>query len=209
MHRLALQLWRHRFTLPAVLGAVGLLMALSLVQQHQQWQTMLTDSAPPTPASAAPDGKTIDLEQLGNLFGVVTPKVKEPPRNTNLPLTLLGSFVNTRTEHSAAVIQVSGKAPRRVVVGQEVVQGVRLEDVSADHVVLVRGGVSERLFFPQANEQRGNSASAGPSTAYSTFKAAQLSKLPALKADKRAQQKTEMLLQALKPQDEAGYIARP
>nr|WP_176947218.1 type II secretion system protein N [Pseudomonas benzenivorans] len=168
-------------------------MVFSLLQQFQQWQTLLASKPLLVSEPAVPKRAAVDLEQLGGVFGPTAPKAKEPPRKTTLPLTLLGSFVSAQVEHSAAVIQVAGKAPKRVVVGREVTQGVHLEAVSADHVVLTRGGVPEHLFFPRAMAVLGSLGERR--TAYPAFGAAQLRKLPALPPDRVVQRKLQGLLQ--------------
>lgn len=196
MQRFALRLWRHRLILPVTLGGVGLLMVFSLWQQYQQWQALLASKPLVVREPEVPVRAVIDVEQLSGVFGSSTAKAKDPPRKTTLPLTLLGSFVSAHAKHSAAVIQVAGKAPKRVVAGQEVTQGVRLEAISADHVVLRRGSVSEHLFFPRTMAALGTSGERH--TAYPTFSTAQLRKLPTLPSNKLAQQKLQGLLQGLR-----------
>ncbi|WP_212631859.1 type II secretion system protein N [Pseudomonas sp. KB-10] len=191
MQDYALRLWSHRFTFPAVLVLIGGILLVDMAQQVLAWKELLAE---PSLASAptVPDRTQIDLKQVEMLFGVTVP-TRPQPQKTSLPLTLLGSFVSAQAKHSAAVIQVSGKMAKRVAVGQEVTAGVRLEAVFADHIVLIRSGIPEHLFFPRGMAEQSREKRSG----YPSFNAAQLRKLPTQPPSRVAAQRLEGLLQGL------------
>lgn len=197
MQSFALHLWRHQLTPLIALVSFGLLLVSSLTHQLVGWNAFMMEEPKASPAEPTPDRAVIDLNQVAELFKPKAPETKATARSTDLPLTLLGSFVHTRPEQSVAVIQVMGHAPTRVVPGKELVEGVRLEAVHSDYVVLVRGSVSENLFFPRVMAMHSTSTSVGRSAAYPAFQATQLKKLPR-PATKESQQKVQALLLDLK-----------
>ena len=181
-----------------VLVSASLLMVLSLTHQFAEWRALLTVEPKIPPTERASASSAVDLKQVAQLFKPAAGEIDAAPRNTNLPLTLLGSFVHNRTERSVAVIQASGKAPQRLVPGQEVIQGVRLQAVHPDHVVLVRAGASERLFFPRVMALHSTPTGAGQGTAHRPFHAAQLEKLPGV-AMNESQEKIKARLRGITP----------
>lgn len=144
-------------------------------------------------SSEAPKRSAVELERIVGLFGVSAAEPKEPLRKTTLPLILLGSFVSAQEKHSVAVIQIAGKAPRRIAVGQEVTTGVNLQAVSTDHVVLMRNGTSEQLFFPRGMATLKEDSPRD----YPRFNTSQLRKLSVQPSSRVAAQKIEGLLQGL------------
>ncbi|MNF27604.1 Type II secretion system protein N [compost metagenome] len=177
-----IRLCRHPLSPVAALISVGLLMVSSLSHQLLQWNALLTEVPRIVPAGLSSSRAAVDLKQIAGLFKPDALEAEVIPRNTNLPLTLLGSFVHNRSEQSVAVIQVSGKVPQRLALGDEVIQGVRLQTVRSDHVVLMRGGVSERLFFPRVMTLHSTPADASRGATYQAFHADLLKKLPGVAA---------------------------
>lgn len=192
MRDFALGLCRHRFTRPAVFVLIGGILIVDMAQQARAWREFLVEQPRPAPNQPVSERANIDLEKLEGLFGVAVP----PPsrlHKTTLPLTLLGSFVSAQGKHSVAVIQVAGKAPRRIFVGQEVTTGVALQAVSTDHVVLMRSGISEQLFFPR----RMAVLQVDKTREYPSFNASQLRKLSVQPSSRVTAQKVEGLLRGL------------
>ncbi|AYC31778.1 hypothetical protein D3880_04990 [Pseudomonas cavernae] len=195
MKRVAMRLWYYRLTPLLAFGAVCLLMIFSLVHQLQQWRALLTEQPQTVATSPAPSRGAVDLVQLSGLFGTAAAP-NAPPRSTSLPLTLMGSFVSAQGDRSTALIKVSGKPSQRVLVGQEVMPGIRLESVHPQHAVILREGVTELLLFPRAKEAR-LSLRGGDQAAYPAFSTAQLGKLPAVQMAKQARRRFELLLQGM------------
>lgn len=198
MRHLALRLWRHGLTLPVAAGVVGILMSASLWKQSRELQALTSSMPVSSKAPAELKRSVLDLAQIGELFGITLQSPQQPPRKTTLPLTLQGSFVSAHTKHSAAVIQIAGKAPKRVMTGQEVSPGVHIEAVYKDHVVLSRSGVSERLLFPRAMALSAVAEARRPD--YPTFNATQLRMLstPHPQTDRASELKFQPFIQGRK-----------
>jgi hypothetical protein len=75
---------------------------------------------------------------------------------------LAGAVHSNQALRSRALISVNGAAPQAVQVGEVIAQGVQLQAVYADHVLLRRGDSSTRLFLQQAVGTRLTSTGATP-----------------------------------------------
>jgi hypothetical protein len=71
---------------------------------------------------------------------------------------LAGAMHSNQAQRSRALISVNGSAPLAVQVGEVIAQGVQLQAVYADHVLLRRGDSSTRLFLQQAAGGTGRAA---------------------------------------------------
>lgn len=194
----ARRLLRQPLAMPVAVGAVSLLILIGSARQYHQWQAlMVKQDATSTPATASPAPQVINQARIATLFGAPAAPSDSPPQRTDLPLTLLGSFVNARPESSAALIQTDGKPARRVIVGQELVSGVRLAAVATDYLLLERNGTAERLYFPRpvgfaaANDLTNYGAS------YTTLKTYHLSQLTGV-SHEQARQKAQLLKQEVR-----------
>jgi general secretion pathway protein C len=102
-----------------------------------------------------------NLAQISNLnlFGKagVTPtkKIERKAPETRLNLTLHGVFVEEDPEQGAAIIGTSGNKQKYYKVGTTVMNGVKLQGVFDDRVVLLRNGQSEILRFPKVSNRGG------------------------------------------------------
>jgi hypothetical protein len=113
----ARRLLRHPLAMPVAMGAVSLLILIGSAEQYRQLQALMgKQDAISTPATANPTPQAINQARIAKLFGAHVAQSAAPPQTTNLPLKLLGSFVNVAPENSAALIQADGKAARRVIV---------------------------------------------------------------------------------------------
>jgi general secretion pathway protein C len=110
-------------------------------------------------------GDRASLAQVSNLniFGKagVTPakKVSRKAPETRLNLTLHGVFVEEDPELGAAIIGTSGNKQKYYKVGANVMNGVKLQGVFDDRVVLLRNGQSEVLRFPKVSTRGGGTVS--------------------------------------------------
>lgn len=133
---------------PSVLALlIVALMSASLAWQSVAWQRLLR--APAATNSTATDSQahTPDMQALLPLFGSAPVADSGVAPNTNLRLTLLGSFVDTAGKGSSAIIQLEGSPAKRYAVGQELSSGVLLHAVYRDRVELKRNGRLETLAF--------------------------------------------------------------
>ncbi len=83
---------------------------------------------------------------------------------TGLPLKLFGVRLDVATGRNSAIIATPDGVQSSIGLGEEVMPGVKLKAVLADHVVLDRAGAEEQLFLDQSVPAPG-SAPAIPSTA--------------------------------------------
>ncbi len=133
---------------PALLGLILVtLMSASLAWQSADWLRLLR-----TPLIAA--ASALDIRQaaiaepsIGQLFGEHSIS-NAPAPNTNLRLTLLGSFVHADPQRSSAIIRSEGQSAQRYTLNSQISDGVRLHAVAADRVELMRNGRRESLSFP-------------------------------------------------------------
>lgn len=133
---------------PSVLALlIVALMSASLAWQSVTWQRLLR--APTATNNSATDSqaRTLDMQALLPLFGSAPVADSGVAPNTNLRLTLLGSFVDTAGKGSSAIIQLEGSPAKRYAVGQELSSGVLLHAVYRDRVELKRNGRLETLAF--------------------------------------------------------------
>jgi hypothetical protein len=63
---------------------------------------------------------------------------------------LAGAFHSSQAHRSVALISINQQAPQAVRPGEVIAQGIHLQAVFADHVLLRRGARSARLFLQQA-----------------------------------------------------------
>jgi len=105
----------------------------------------------------------VDIQSIigANIFGDISaaPPVEketetdnEPAKETRLPLTLLGVFQAEHAEDSAAIVAQKGKAGLRYAIDQTMPGNAKLVEVLADHIILRRAGVREKLGFPKSDK---------------------------------------------------------
>lgn len=145
-------LQRHAIT---VLGVVLVAaMSISLAWQSANWVRLLR--APVAASNSTTTVATTALNpEIGHLFGSRIAS-DSPAPNTNLRLTLLGSFVHADPQRSSAIIRSEGSAAQRYSLNSEISSGVRLHAVAADHVELMRNGRRESLRFPLHSSAAGS-----------------------------------------------------
>ena len=142
-----------RWTAPSAstwLGATLVVaMSISLAWQTADWLRLLRSPAPVAAHTEPPlSDQAIQGDALA-LFGAAQPSTAGDLPATHLRLTLLGSFVHNDPAQSSAILQQEGQPAQRYRVNTELVPGVRLAQVHADHVEVLRNGRRERLDFPQ------------------------------------------------------------
>jgi general secretion pathway protein C len=124
---------------------------LALVVAYWTWQWF----APlPVPRVQAAVNVAAHAGSAGGLFG--TPEQngnKAAP--TGIAIRLLGIVAATPGRRGYAVVQLEPKQILTVQEGDEIASGIRLTEVDADHLVLVRGGARETLAWPVKNTTTG------------------------------------------------------
>lgn len=66
---------------------------------------------------------------------------------------LMGVVAASAERRGHAVLQLDGKQTVAILQGEDIGPGLRLAEVHADHVVLVRNGTRESLAWPQAGRK--------------------------------------------------------
>jgi general secretion pathway protein C len=98
----------------------------------------------------------IPLEERPALFGGFDPFFRTPQAATGtevvtaLPLTLFGIRTNEASGGGSAIIAGADGVQNSWSVGESIMQGVTLETVAFDHVVISNNGVLEKLFIDQS-----------------------------------------------------------
>lgn len=124
----------------------------------------------PAAAGAGSDGRPAyqaDLSRLrdSDLFadrrdarGVVAP-VQAAVQETSLDLALRGIRRGASPQAGGAIIQTPDNRQRFFAVGQEILDGVTLEEVHVDHVLIRRRGIAESLYLRDEDPARRAAAS--------------------------------------------------
>jgi len=129
-------------------AALVVAMSVSLAWQAAEWLRLLRAPAPAEANTRAPlNDQAIQGNALA-LFGTTQPSTTGGLPATQLRLTLLGSFMHSDPAQSSAILQQDGQPAQRYRVDVELAPGIRLAQVHADHVEVLRNGRRERLDFP-------------------------------------------------------------
>jgi general secretion pathway protein C len=116
------------------------------------WRVLAPTSLPaPVAPRSNTQAATFDLPTLVNaqLFGA-SPAVSGPANVEAVPLSSLNlvlTGVVSARENSLALIRAENQPEAPFAVGQEILSGVVLDQVYADRVVILRGGVAESLLL--------------------------------------------------------------
>ncbi|MDP3848051.1 MAG: type II secretion system protein N [Pseudomonas sp.] len=125
-----------------------MLMSASLAWQSLGWRRLL--QAPAAAVSSQNQSAAGPAQvSLLPLFGSAAPLESAAAPNTNLRLTLLGSFVHADPARSSAIIALEGSKAKRYLIGSQLSEGVVLHAVYRDRVELKRNGRLETLAFKQ------------------------------------------------------------
>jgi len=131
---------------PELLINVGLLVFFLWLLSRWTWSFFPTSqSMPPrmSPTRAA-TGDAVAVIGKARLFGGAA-EPTAPTGLTSLNFKLLGVFATQEQKGTAAIINTGDPKNKAVRAGEEVAPGIVLDTVFADHVLLRRQGVTERL----------------------------------------------------------------
>lgn len=127
-------------------------MLLALTGAHWTWQWLAPQPESRAQPIAHRIGQTISAT---GLFGNAE-QDQVSSSATGIDIKLLGIVAATTGRHGYAVVRLEPRAILTVREGEDIVPGLRLAEVAADHLILERGGARETLNWPTKN------ASAGP-----------------------------------------------
>jgi general secretion pathway protein C len=161
--------------LVVLIGAKLAELSWRLVPVPAQSMNIAQQTSGRTPSNANRQQSQVSLAQISrlNLFGKAgvtqSKKIERKAPETRLNLTLHGVFVEENPEQGAAIIGTSGNKQKYYKVGATVMNGVKLQGVFDDRVVLLRNGQSEILRFPKvSNRGATDVSSARPRSSRST-----------------------------------------
>ncbi len=121
------------------------LIGLALVSALAAYWVIKVVTPQPTsapPPMAAPPLRDADPVAAARLFGLVQAAQTVVASN----IQVVGLFA--AGADSAAILAVDGKPPRAYVIGQQIVAGTRLQEVTADAAVIERDGARQELRAP-------------------------------------------------------------
>ena len=117
---------------------------LALVLARWTWALLAPRVEAAAPSSAVADGRGAAVRSL---FGNA-PIANQTPAPTASAIKLLGVVAATEGHAGYALLQLEDKRTMAVREGEDVADGVRLQQVTGDHVVLQRNGLAETLALP-------------------------------------------------------------
>jgi len=118
------------------------LIGLGFVIQVLQVRSLLAVTAAPTGTLDVRPAAVSGLE-AASLFGLGATSGSLPA--SRIKLRLLACFVQSESDRSVALIAVENQPPRRVIVGEQIVEGLRLQKVESRRVLLSQDGHSVSL----------------------------------------------------------------
>lgn len=128
--------------------------------QLAQWTWLFFTPNPPAaaPANRADlnPGSLLETIRSAHLFNrTATGNQSSAAANTPLNIKLTGVFAANGKKSAAAIIDTGEKNKSAFSVGDAVLPDVMLDEVHADHVILKRGGMRERLLLEQKTLPQG------------------------------------------------------
>ena len=142
----AMSLDRSNFAQTALVSVLTVaalaLLALVLARWTWAWLAPRTEAAAPSRAVADDRG-----EAARTLFGNA-PIASQQASPTASAIKLLGVVAAAAGHAGYALLQLQDKRTLAVREGEDITDGVRLQQVTSDHVVLERSGIAETLALP-------------------------------------------------------------
>jgi type II secretory pathway component PulC len=141
---------------------LALVAALAISLAYWTWVAL---SPPAVGAPMQSAGKVSDgPEQLAsrNLFGVSSGGVAAGPRTASAGITLLGVFSGKRPGEGRAILVRQGSRPTSVAAGESITEGLALQEVHPDHVIILRNGAPERVDLERRSSRSASPGGAAP-----------------------------------------------
>lgn len=122
------------------------LMCISLAWQSLEFRRLLQMPAATIHSQNQATNSPVQVSLLPLFAGTAAPETSTAP-NTNLRMTLMGSFMHADPARSSAIIALEGGKAKRYLVGAQLSDGVLLHAVYRDRIELKRNGRLETLGF--------------------------------------------------------------
>ena len=131
---------------------LALVAVLGVGLAHWTWLTMSPRAvaAPSSLADAARPGQGASASR--HLFGVAQIGPETGRRISGPSLVLVGVLSGPGPNEGRAILAGSGR-PTIVSAGETIADGIKLAEVHADHVIVVRRGVPERIELDRGRRQ--------------------------------------------------------
>jgi len=135
--------------LPRILAAVGTILVATQLALLT-WKFLPAKPAAPTGTPVTVE-TGVNTNNASRVFGEPPAPTQEGPApQTNIALTLVGTLAVSDATAGLAILGPSATDAHVFATGSDVVPGVRLVEVYADHVLIDRGGIRESLNLPHA-----------------------------------------------------------
>ena len=137
-----------------------LVAAFGVALAHVTWVTLAPRTAG-APAAVAPSAQPPPGALAArHMFGAPRSDLTAKRVDTATGLVLIGVFSSAEPGAGRAILGMQGSRPAIVAAGEAIADGVQLHEVHADHVIVLRQGIPERLDL----ERRASRASPAPAT---------------------------------------------
>lgn len=110
------------------------------------WRAMTPASAVAVPGLRAEVNPAKIAERAW--FGAVAAAIQAPPAAASAASGLRLVGIVAGGTRPAAIVGAGGTAPKAFIQGETITDGITLQTVAVDHVVVLRSGVAERLELP-------------------------------------------------------------
>jgi type II secretory pathway component PulC len=124
---------------------LALVAALAVSLAYWTWVAITPASVGSPSSAAAPAADRAEQVAHRNLFGVASSAPAAAARGAGGGLTVLGVFSGERSGEGRAIIARQGSRPVTVAAGESIADGLALQEVHPDYVIVLRNGVPERL----------------------------------------------------------------
>ena len=124
------------------------LLAVALLGAVLAYWTWAWFAPRPAARMEAAAAQGASLGAAATIFGKA-PRRETAAAPTGLAIKLLGVVAAAGGRRGYGVVQLEGKSILAVHEGEDVAPGIRLAEVLADHVILERNGVREKLAWPE------------------------------------------------------------
>jgi general secretion pathway protein C len=142
--------------------ALTALLVIALGAQLAWWAWHFITPSLRGPAVVSPSGTTVDVNIGRQLFGDAG-TVNAASGGAPGGIRLRGVYSTVGTTLSAAVLNLGGR-DQAVNIGQAFAPGVTLAEVHADHVIISRSGVRERIDLDRFENRAAKLAASAPAT---------------------------------------------
>jgi type II secretory pathway component PulC len=141
---------------------LALVAALAASLAYWTWVALSPKTMASTVHSSEPVADRTEPVRNRNLFGVAQAGGAASARRASAGITLLGVFSGRRPGEGRAIFARQGSRATTVATGESITDGVLLQEVHPDHVIVLRDGVPERVELERRAVRQAAPAAAAP-----------------------------------------------